>query len=382
MIKGNKVYFENLNAIRFIAAFLVIICHIEELKEFFNIERVIDISYNRLIGRVGVLLFFVLSGFLITYLLFKEKELTKTISIRKFYIRRILRIWPLYFLIVIFTFFVVPFVSFLIVDGYDKNLLWSHLSNKLILYVAFLPNLVCAIYGKIPYVAITWSIGAEEQFYLIWPWLNKWIKNKWIIIFSVIVGYLLVKRYSFYLPHSILQVFKNFWAMTLIDCMAIGGAFATLLYLDNRIVNKIRNLLYYKITQWSALFVAIYLVYIDYGMKNYFYCEIYSVLFGVLILNFASNENRIFSMENKVMNYLGKISYGLYVYHYILIITVFRICQYFNINYNFIYYFLSILLTILVASLSYKFFEKRFIDKKVAYSDVISGENAMTTDKN
>ena len=161
MIKSNKVYFENLNAIRFIAAFLVIICHIEELKDFFNIDRIFDVSQTRLVGRVGVVLFFVLSGFLITYLLYKEKELTNTISVRKFYIRRILRIWPLYFFIVLFTFFVVPFVDFLIVDGYDKKLLWSDLFTKLILYVAFLPNLVCAIYGAIPYVAITWSIVAS-----------------------------------------------------------------------------------------------------------------------------------------------------------------------------------------------------------------------------
>jgi peptidoglycan/LPS O-acetylase OafA/YrhL len=374
MIKSNKVYFENLNAIRFIAAFLVIICHIEELKDFFNIDRIFDVSQNRLIGRVGVVLFFVLSGFLITYLLYKEKELTKTISVRKFYIRRILRIWPLYFFIVLFTFFVVPFVDFLIVDGYDKNLLWSDLFTKLFLYVAFLPNLVCAIYGTIPYAAITWSIGAEEQFYLIWPWLNKKVSNKWILMFSIIIGYLLVKRYIYYLPNDLRQVFKIFWDMTLIDCMAIGGIFATLLYQNGRLVNIIRKILFKKFFQWVVLILTIYLVYINFKLKDY-YCEIYAILFGVLIINFAANPNRIFSMENKILNYLGKVSYGLYIYHYILIIIVLRLCDNLNITNNFIYYTSSIVLTILVASLSYNFFEKRFIDMKVNYSDVISGEN-------
>ena len=374
MIKSNKVYFENLNAIRFIAAFLVIICHIEELKDFFNIDRIFDVSQNRLIGRVGVVLFFVLSGFLITYLLYKEKEITNTISVRKFYIRRILRIWPLYFFIVLFTFFVVPFVDFLIVDGYDKKLLWSDLFTKLILYVAFLPNLVCAIYGAIPYVAITWSIGAEEQFYLIWPWLNKNVSNKWILMFSIIIGYFLVKRYTYYLPNDFRQVFKIFWDMTLIDCMAIGGIFATLLYQNGILVNIIRKILFKKIVQWVVLILTIYLVYINFKLKD-FYCEIYAILFGVLIINFAANPNRIFSMENKILNYLGKVSYGLYIYHYILIIIVLRLCDNFNIMNNFIYYASSIVLTILVASLSYNFFEKRFIDMKVNYSDVISGEN-------
>ena len=374
MIKSNKVYFENLNAIRFIAAFLVIICHIEELKDFFNIDRIFDVSQTRLVGRVGVVLFFVLSGFLITYLLYKEKELTNTISVRKFYIRRILRIWPLYFFIVLFTFFVVPFVDFLIVDGYDKKLLWSDLFTKLILYVAFLPNLVCAIYGAIPYVAITWSIGAEEQFYLIWPWLNKNVSNKWILMFSIIIGYFLVKRYIYYLPNDFRQVFKIFWDMTLIDCMAIGGIFATLLYQNGILVNIIRKILFKKIVQWVVLILTIYLVYINFKLKD-FYCEIYAILFGVLIINFAANPNRIFSMENKILNYLGKVSYGLYLYHYILIIIVLRFCDNLKIMNNFIYYTSSIMLTILVASLSYNFFEKRFIDMKVNYSDVISGEN-------
>ena len=54
-----------------------------------------------ILGRLGVVLFFVLSGFLISYLLFVEKKVTKTISVKKFYIRRILRIWPLYFLIIL-----------------------------------------------------------------------------------------------------------------------------------------------------------------------------------------------------------------------------------------------------------------------------------------
>ncbi len=93
-----KVYFKNLDGLRFIAALLVLIHH----AEFFKQDAVEGVSavyyeYTKHFGLLGVNLFFVLSGFLISYLLMEEQRRTNTINIKNFYIRRILRIWPLYF---------------------------------------------------------------------------------------------------------------------------------------------------------------------------------------------------------------------------------------------------------------------------------------------
>src|ERR1700741_1236659 len=96
-----KIYFPNLNGLRFIAAFLVIIHHIEQIKSILHLPNYLGrIPCISKIGKFGVVLFFVLSGFLITYLLLTEENTFKKISVRQFYMRRILRIWPLYFLIV------------------------------------------------------------------------------------------------------------------------------------------------------------------------------------------------------------------------------------------------------------------------------------------
>ena len=96
-----KVYFPNINGLRFIAALLVIIHHTEQIKDILGLSNYWSTPIIRSIGGLGVLLFFVLSGFLITFLLLDEESTTGTISIKKFYIRRILRIWPLYYLILI-----------------------------------------------------------------------------------------------------------------------------------------------------------------------------------------------------------------------------------------------------------------------------------------
>ena len=127
---------------------------------------------------LGVILFLVLSGFLISYLLFKEQDTTRDIGIKKFYLRRILRIWPLYFFVIGFALFVLPYVTFLIYPGAVKLSMETKFYKALPLYLLFLPNYVLVSIATIPFCSQTWSIGVEEQFYLIWPALNKLFKNK------------------------------------------------------------------------------------------------------------------------------------------------------------------------------------------------------------
>ena len=149
MIKKNKIFFNGLNELRAIAALAVIFHHIELYKFTSGISSLYDLNdlfrfFIQKLGRNGVLLFFVLSGFLITYLLIVEKKKTKEISIKKFYLRRVLRIWPLYFLILIIGFFLVPNLYFYFKDFFsNKNNVNSIIEsleygNNLILYLVFL----------------------------------------------------------------------------------------------------------------------------------------------------------------------------------------------------------------------------------------------------
>src|ERR671912_1560048 len=108
----STLFLPGLNGIRFIAAFLVILDHLELYKSYFGFKTFWPNTYSSHLGSLGVTIFFVLSGFLITYLLLQERT-TTGISIRNFYTRRILRIWPLYYLLIFISFFLVPHIDFL-----------------------------------------------------------------------------------------------------------------------------------------------------------------------------------------------------------------------------------------------------------------------------
>ena len=151
-MKDERIYFPNLNGLRFIAAFLVIIHHIEQIKSFLKIDNYLEvIPFVGIIGKLGVVLFFVLSGFLITYLLLAEEQKYKKISIKKFYIRRILRIWPLYFLIILLSLLILPNISIFTLPGFGKDVVHQYLFFKIILYAVFFPNLVFTLFGMVPY---------------------------------------------------------------------------------------------------------------------------------------------------------------------------------------------------------------------------------------
>jgi peptidoglycan/LPS O-acetylase OafA/YrhL len=128
--------------------------------------------------------------------------------------------------------------------------------------------------------------------------------------------------------------------------------------------------------QWICLLTTLYLIGIGFRLKEYHY-EFYALFFGILIVNFACNSNRIFSMENTVFNYFGKISYGLYMYHPIVIVLAIKVFLFFEIQNNLILLYLLVFsFTILFSSLSYRYFESVFINKKRKYTQVVSGDSA------
>ena len=161
--------------------------HIEQMKSISKIENYWEtISFVGIIGKLGVVLFFVLSGSLITYLLLAEEQSFNKISIKNF-LRRILRIWPLYYLIIFLVFFVLPNIEIFTFPGHGKDVIYSNLFWKLILFAIFFPNLVLSLLGIVPYASHTWSIGVEEQHYFIWPIILKYIKKYRVLLMFVIV---------------------------------------------------------------------------------------------------------------------------------------------------------------------------------------------------
>ncbi|ESU20187.1 hypothetical protein FEDK69T_30390 [Flavobacterium enshiense DK69] len=368
-----KIYFPNLNGLRFIAAFLVIIHHIEQIKSISKIKNYWGtIPFVGIIGKLGVVLFFVLSGFLITYLLLAEECSFKNISIRKFYIRRMLRIWPLYFLIIILAFFILPNIDLFTLPGYEKEVIYSNLLLKLLLYAIFFPNIVLSLLGVVPYASHTWSIGTEEQFYLVWPIILKYFKKHRIILMLIIIVFYLVfakllsTHYSDILPYK--SVIRPFWSSFNIDCMAIGGIYAILLFQKSKLLKLLQNNITFYLTIILVTFLVLKGVHIP-----YIHYEFYSILFGIIILNFATNDKIKISLENNILSYLGNISYGLYMYHPIGIVLALAISISNGITTNWLIYPLSFLLTIIIAGLSYKYYESIFLKFKNKFSNIISG---------
>ncbi len=180
----STVFFPNLNGLRFVAASLVMIGHTQDWKSFYGLNSVASVPFFSKIGSLGVTLFFVLSGFLITYLLLAEKSTYGTINIKKFYLRRVLRIWPLYYLILIIGLFILSKVAFFVLPGAPKSL-QEHYHLQILLFL-ILPNISQVAFTFVPYVAQTWSIGVEEQFYFIWPIILKHFKNHLQILIFII----------------------------------------------------------------------------------------------------------------------------------------------------------------------------------------------------
>lgn len=364
---------------RFFAALAVVITHIELLKGQYlkpNLWQENKLVFE--LGALGVVFFFVLSGFLITYLLLKEKEKANTISIVKFYTRRILRIWPLYFLIMSIGFFLLP--NFTIFDhGYFTKFFKENFWSNLILYILILPNLAFSFFKPVPHIGQLWSIGVEEQFYLIWPWLVKWSKQLLPVLLGVVVVCVLVKAIIQLCVMSqpnneTLSHLKTFVASLKFESMAIGGIGAWCVHND-----KYYKVILNNISLLASFILILISVYFTPAVIQDGMFLVQSVLFLIIILNVSCNPKSILKIENKLFVLLGNISYGIYMYHMIIIAIVIVSFNAYNIEISnnpiqqIILYAVCLGLTVLVSWLSYNYFEKYFVRLKNKSAIIESG---------
>ena len=363
---NEKIYFPGLNALRFFSALAVIITHIELLKHKFELPNYWHIEIIEKLGVIGVSFFFVLSGFLITYLMMEEQENTSLFSIKNFYIRRVLRIWPLYFLILFFGFFILPNFTYL---QYFSDNFKLYFTENLICYLLILPNVSSSFFSTVPLIGQLWSIGIEEQFYLFWPLFFKFFKKFSFKILLYLLGAIVLVKLivlvlsDFYLLNNL----KNFFSMMKFENMIVGALGA--LILKNNI-SKSLNLIYNPFVFFSSI-VGIFLsIYITPDLLKDGLHIIHSIFFIIIILNISTNKKYFSILENKYLYLLGTISYGINMYHMIVIYFVIKFItdyDFLDINsfYGFLYlYGSTISITILISYFSYYYFEIKFLNLK------------------
>lgn len=364
-------YFKGLNTLRFIAAFLVVLHHAESLRkdhELKNHLRDFGLFQN---GAHAVGFFFVLSGFLITYLLLKEREVKNDISIKQFYIKRIFRIWPLYFLMVIIGAIIQPyFIEWFNIPykmPYNIGETWYY-------FVFFVPGMVNYFFGS-NLLEPLWSIGVEEVFYLIWAPLFKWLKKHVLKLLLGVIAFklILISINTYWTLPGVLSYLIRIHQF---ESMAIGGLGAYLVFNYGKQINASWI---YSIPAQICLYGLI-LVFIVFGANIHsniwqFFFEhpivsaiIPNALFLYLIIGVSVVEKNLFTLENRVFSYLGEISYGIYMFHLLILSQIIELLKGFVAGSGMFletlfYYGVSIPLIIGVCALSKRtleaFFEKR-----------------------
>lgn len=342
------MYFSRLDTVRCYAVLMVVFAHIFSVWTWRDSTK-----YLLPLGNFGVVVFFVLSGFLITFLLLKESK-GKPIGLilKEFYIRRSLRIFPIYYLFLIVCYSVN-------VGGLREYGLfpWLYLNN---IYV-FDRNSWMGEYSHL------WTLAVEEQFYLVWPFLILFLRKNSRLLLSILLGVVLVSTFSRFimLNWGLSERQATVFPIANFDFFAFGA----LLALGKTCIDS-------KLESWGrpAVLVGVLLYYGSYYLlESQMFFVVKHLAMGitasglVIIALYSKNIENVF--HNRITMHLGKISYGIYLYHNFVIARYPDMAEYFGIAAGETVYVRAILLLLfifLISELSFLLIEKpilRFKDR-------------------
>jgi peptidoglycan/LPS O-acetylase OafA/YrhL len=302
--------------LRGIFALMVVISHVEYLRHNFGLPNYFFNPVFFHLGKIGVTGFFVLSGFLITNNLLKMKfdnQLTPWHKLKLFYKKRMLRIFPLYYIIIGLGIFVFPKITALFYSlplrVIDARPIIHEVSPW---FYCLLPQVPLANGIVLPFAEPTWSIGVEEMFYLLIPLIILFtgLKKNWLLIFS---GILIAVKifYWLFIPKYYADPVLNFLVLSRFECIFMGCYTAYLYYEKHPVLNKLNKKYFY--ISLVLFFICLWLLQLELIIYMHF-----AIVFSVIIL-FAAMHNNYF-LENKFLAFIGKISFSLYMTHEIVLV--------------------------------------------------------------
>jgi peptidoglycan/LPS O-acetylase OafA/YrhL len=323
-------------------------------------------------GHQGVTLFFAISGFLITTLLLREKDRHGVIDLRAFYVRRALRIFPLYYAVLL-----IYVVLVFVLERHSK--VGQDFFSNLVYFVSYTSNWFVALDGRVIFY-FSWSLAAEEQFYLVWPPLMKRLGTRSralaVVLTVIVVIALLDVLLPRWLPASsaaqtVLDVVHN------IPLAIIVGVAAALLLHDPKGFARCWPWLAasrWHCLLWLALSAAAALT----PGAPWFTIH---VALAMLVVSCCMREDHVLAplLRLPLLAYLGTISYGLYLLHMLCKNFVGKAFAFAGVELGALAHFsATLLLSIVVASLSYRYFEARFLRMKGRFERGVSALPART----
>jgi len=351
-----------LDGLRGIAIILVLLYHNFNFIEYFNY------------GWLGVDLFFVLSGFLITNILLNSFESKN--YFKNFYSRRILRIFPLYYLSLILFLFIIPAInpSLLQMSYYQEHQLW---------FWTYLQNWPLIIKGDETGNALNhyWSLAIEEQYYLIWPLIILLLKKPKRIVALCVLLLIIVITARFYMWKNSDQLpyYERAFLFTRIDGILIGSMLAAIYKINIHLLRKYFTIFLLALTAVNYLFYLYKKTQSpDFPVWAIAGFTTFSLIFALAVYEAVMKDNRFinFILTNPILRFLGKYSYGFYIFHWpIFLITKPHIDTFLSkvmategIAFHIISSLIATLAGLLISVVSYHLFEKHFLKLKSRFA--------------